>query len=114
MFPFRSCPWRRNPVDRLLCQTHGGKPKKRGRPAQLTPEQKQARRRDRWRSKNARRQKRDRDAAWQRQTIFGYFETLEVLHYNRLIEVLVHRRALAEKDVHIRTRIDEAVDRLLC
>jgi hypothetical protein len=76
----------------------------------LSAEQRLERQRDRWRNKQARKRKRGRDAAWLQRTNFGYFETLEVLHYNRLIEVLVNGGWLAERDVHSKPRVDEAVD----
>jgi hypothetical protein len=84
--------------------------KKRGRPVQLTPEQKLERQRDKWRRKKAKKRKKQRDEAWLQQTSVGYFEELEVLHYNRLIEVLVAAELLDEQDIRYRTRVDEAVD----
>jgi hypothetical protein len=55
----------------------------------------------------------DKDAAWQRWTNFGYFENLSVLHYNRLVEMLVKTGCLDAGDKHIKARVDEALDELL-
>ena len=84
--------------------------RKRGRPVTLTPEQRFANEKERWRRKKARQRKEAQDAKWQRQTNFGYFVQLWVPHYNRLIEALVGKGYLHEDDTDIPPRVDAAAD----
>jgi hypothetical protein len=86
--------------------------RKRGRPAVLSQEERLKREREKWKRKAANRRKRERDESWQQQTT-GYIETIEILHWNRFVEVLVNDGWIAEEDAHVAAYIGEAVDDLL-
>ena len=71
-------------------------------------EEKLARQREKWRRAKARRRRAESDAKYG-----GRIETLEVLHRLRLLDFLIYEGVLAEEDVKIQARIDEATDALL-
>jgi hypothetical protein len=74
-----------------------------------TLEEKLARQREKWRRAKARRRRAESDAKYG-----GRTETLEILHREPFLEFLIDIDALAEDDVGIQARIDEATDELLC
>jgi len=84
--------------------------RKRGRPVTLSAEEKLKNDREKWRRKKANQRKKDYDAEWLRKTENGYIETLEVLHWNTMIEVLVSDGWLDERDINTTARLSEAVD----
>jgi hypothetical protein len=92
--------------------THDRREKRmRGR-KRLTPEEKLRRERKRWSNDNKRRSKETADSKWLRATNSGYIETIEVFHWNPLVEYLIWTRRLNEMDAESPPRIDEAVDDL--
>src|ERR1700757_2363914 len=79
---------------------------RRGRPVILTPEEKLRRQRNSWKRKTANRRKEKQNAGKQ-------LLSLTILHFNRLLEVLVAEGFLDSEDAYIYARIEEAVDKFL-
>ena len=79
----------------------------------LTLEEREERKRSRWRKQKARERKESVDSQWLRHTNFGYFEEVEVFHWHQLVEYLVASGFLAEIDADNKPRISAAADRLL-
>jgi hypothetical protein len=86
---------------------------KRGRPANLTAEEKLQRQKERWRREKARQRKETAESQWLRTTDFGYFDDVEVFHCKQFVEYLVYAGFLDEIDAENKTMIHEAADDLL-